>query len=58
MPLCRTLWRSQTGGWREAMHFDAALARGLSTHAGHLTNTLVSEDLGMSTATLEAALAV
>ena len=33
-------------GWREAMRADAALAGGLSTHAGQITNAGVAEALG------------
>lgn len=44
-------------GWHAAVQADAALAKGLSTHAGHLTNAFVGEALGMPTSTLEAALA-
>ena len=33
-------------GWREALRADEALARGLSTHAGHITNAGVAEAFG------------
>lgn len=44
-------------GWRGAMTSDAALALGLSTHAGQLTNTLVGEALGLDSITPQEALA-
>ena len=34
-------------GWREAMQQDSALALGLNTHAGHVTNAAVAESLGL-----------
>ncbi|MFI5426931.1 hypothetical protein [Aeromicrobium sp. UC242_57] len=34
-------------GWRQAVTDDAALAGGLSTHAGHLVNGPVGEALGL-----------
>jgi alanine dehydrogenase len=33
-------------GWRDALRTDPALALGLSTHAGELTNSQVGEALG------------
>jgi alanine dehydrogenase len=33
-------------GWRDALRADAALAKGLNTHAGQLTNAPVAEALG------------
>ncbi|WP_454859858.1 alanine dehydrogenase [Promicromonospora soli] len=33
-------------GWREALRADAALARGLNTHAGSITNRSVAEAFG------------
>lgn len=36
-------------GWREAMLADGSLAKGLNTHAGHLTCTPVGEALGLGT---------
>ena len=33
-------------GWRKAMENDKALARGLNTHAGNITNKAVAEALG------------
>jgi len=35
-----------TKGWRRALQDDAALARGLNTHAGQVTNAGVAEALG------------
>lgn len=41
-------------GWRDAMRVDAALARGLSTHGGHLTSEPVAEAFDLDwTATSE-----
>jgi alanine dehydrogenase len=33
-------------GWREALHADPALARGLNTHDGHITHASVAEAFG------------
>lgn len=35
-------------GWRDACQGDAALARGLSTHEGHLLSEQVARDLGLA----------
>jgi alanine dehydrogenase len=43
-------------GWREAMRADPALAKGLNTHAGHVTYGPVAEAHAMPTSTLEEAL--
>jgi alanine dehydrogenase len=43
-------------GWREALRTDAALARGLSTHAGELTNTEVARTHGLSSRRVETVL--
>ncbi|MEY4434919.1 MAG: hypothetical protein RIR16_959 [Actinomycetota bacterium] len=45
-------------GWKQAVRDDAALAKGLSTHAGNLTNSLVADALGLPSISIEAALAV
>ena len=36
-------------GWRDALRADAALANGLSTHAGHITSAAVAEAFGAGT---------
>jgi alanine dehydrogenase len=41
-------------GWRKAVTDDAALAGGLSTHAGHLVNGPVGEALGLEVTPLSA----
>ena len=43
-------------GWRDALHADHALALGLNTHAGHVTNGPVAEAHGYSAIKLEEAL--
>ena len=43
-------------GWQGAMRADAALARGLSTHAGLLTSTPVAEAFGLPHAPVSAVL--
>ncbi|MGW2200120.1 hypothetical protein ACWCSH_48360, partial [Streptosporangium sp. NPDC001682] len=43
-------------GWREALLGDPALARGLNTHEGHLTNRPVAEAHGLEAVPLEWAL--
>ena len=35
-------------GWRDACKADPALAKGLSTHEGHLLNDQVAQDLGLA----------
>jgi len=35
-------------GWRQALRDDAALAKGLNVHAGHVTNAGVAAALGVS----------
>ena len=35
-------------GWRDACKADPALAKGLSTHQGHLLNDQVAQDLGLA----------
>jgi alanine dehydrogenase len=44
-------------GWREALRADPALALGLNTHAGALTNDLVGSALGLPTETVSSVLA-
>ena len=34
-------------GWQDAMRKDSALAKGLNTHAGHVTNEAVAEAFNM-----------
>jgi len=43
-------------GWKDALKADAALAKGLSTHAGALTNQAVADALGIESTTIESAL--
>lgn len=43
-------------GWKDALKADASLAKGLSTHAGNLTNQAVGEALGIESTTIESAL--
>ncbi|MBC3191903.1 alanine dehydrogenase [Pseudonocardia sp. C8] len=43
-------------GWRQALRDDRALARGLNTHAGHLTNAPVGAAVGIDPVDLDAAL--
>lgn len=40
-------------GWRDALRVDAALARGLNTHAGQLTNQPVAQALGYDVTPVE-----
>lgn len=44
-------------GWQQACRDDHALALGLNTHAGHLTNGPVGEATGIEAVSLESALA-
>ena len=44
-------------GWKNALRADPALAKGLNTHAGQLTNGPVGEAVGIEAVTLDAALA-
>jgi alanine dehydrogenase len=44
-------------GWRDALRADPALALGLSTHDGLLTNAAVGEAHGLSSVTVESVLA-
>lgn len=44
-------------GWNRALTEDAALAKGLNTHDGRLTNAAVGEAHGIVTSSVEAALA-
>jgi len=44
-------------GWRDALQADEALALGLSTHAGELTNALVGEALGYDSRAIDEVLA-
>jgi alanine dehydrogenase len=44
-------------GWRSALQADAALAAGLNTHAGELTNAPVAAAHGYASVTVESALA-
>jgi alanine dehydrogenase len=44
-------------GWRDALRGDAALAKGLNTHAGQLTNAPVAQALGYDASELSAVLA-
>jgi len=49
--------RLADAGWREALRLDPALALGLNTHAGRITNAPVAAALGMDAITLDEALA-
>ncbi|MDO5735571.1 MAG: alanine dehydrogenase [Propionibacteriaceae bacterium] len=40
-------------GWRDAMRHDPALAAGLNTHGGHVTNAAVAESLELELVTLK-----
>jgi alanine dehydrogenase len=44
-------------GWQEALRRDPALALGLNTHAGSVTNSAVGTSVGLKTVALETALA-
>jgi alanine dehydrogenase len=44
-------------GWKAALHTDPALALGLNTHAGHLTNAAVAEAHGYPSTSLAEVLA-
>jgi len=44
-------------GWRDALRADAALARGLSTHEGELTNAPVAQAHGYESVSIESVLA-
>jgi alanine dehydrogenase len=43
-------------GWKQALRDDAALAKGLNTHAGKVTYEAVAESFEMPLLTLESAL--
>jgi alanine dehydrogenase len=43
-------------GWKAALQADSALSKGLSTHAGSLTNSAVGEALGIGTVPAESVL--
>ena len=45
--------RLADNGWRQAMQQDPALAKGLNTHAGHVTNTAVAQSLSREAVPLE-----
>jgi alanine dehydrogenase len=44
-------------GWADACRADGALAKGLNTHAGHLTNAPVGDAVGMASVSVESVLA-
>lgn len=54
MPYVRAL---ANRGWRDALRADAALALGLNTHAGHVTNEAVATAHGLGSITLASAIA-